>query len=226
MSDSTDDGQGASQDEAIGKRLEALEQGLGKLTEILEAKGKGDDDPAKEPDKPDEDDKAPGWFKRWFSGKKPDEQRSDERREAEGKGGEQQKAQEQEPVQKPPATDEAPAWAVALAEEVQGLRASLGNVDGAARSKALAGLGVPSERQQFVPIFDPHTDEGLAQAEAFIEANPFLSTVRKVQLPKADDKLIPKGGFHGADETQVGAQLGKLAAQGAEIQRRWEARNS
>lgn len=236
MAEGTNDEQGASQGGELDDRLKAFKQELlGEMAELL--KTKGNDEAGGEGAKPDEkgggseqDDDTPGWFRRLLGRGKKDEAGGEEQGKpgAEQKPGEQaaesRAGSEQKPGESDP--DEAPPWALALAKEIHALKQQQGHGVDAKRSEVLDDLHVMPKARELVMDFNPFTEEGRAEAEKWATDNPEFLTVRRVELPKADKGLVPEGGFHGATEAQVGEQLGKLAAQGAEIQRRWEARQA
>lgn len=228
MDEGTKDGQGSSQDEAAGKRIEALEQRVEELTGLLEAAGKGQGGGG-DGQKPDEqndgsqpDDDTPGWFRRLIGGKKA---KADEEREPEKKPDEQGDGSRAAGEQKPdkPDADEAPPWAKAIAQKLDALEQQQGHGVAAKRSEVLDGLHVREEARELGPLatFNPFTEEGRVAAEKWAAENSWALTVRRVSPPKVDLSAIPDDSFVSVDKSQMGEELGRLGRVGADIQSRW-----
>lgn len=231
MAEGTKDDQGASQGGDLGEQLKAFKQELlGEVAELLKTKGK--DEVGGEGAKPDEkgggseqDDETPGWFRRLLGRGKKDEAGGEEQGKpgAEQKPGEQAAESQAGTEQKPgePEPDEAPPWAMALAQKLDALEQQQGHGVDAKRSEVLDGLHVRSEARSLVGDFNPFTEEGRAAAEKWAAANQWALTVRRVEPIKPDMSAIPEDGFVSADREEVAQEMARLGELGRNIQSRW-----
>jgi hypothetical protein len=209
MAEDTNDGQGSSQDEAAGKRIEALEQRVEELTGLLEAAGKvqggggGEEQKPDEQNEPDEDEKAKGFLSRLmarFKASDDDDGAEQDKPSDDGKG---------KPETKPgksggePDKDAPPPWAMALASELRELKEQQGYGAQAKRDEVLDGLHVRPEARSLVPNVNLYTDDGRAAAEKWAAENEWALTVRRPRLPEIKLEDLPEPGAYGPDKAEM-----------------------
>lgn len=200
---------------ALTAKIEALEAAQASAAQEPETKP-DQQGTAAEDAKPD-DDEAPGWFRKFWSRKqKPGDKPDGD--DAEPAKTEPDKPEEPEAKPAPASDDKIGEALLAIAQRLEDIDKRVGYVDTDARNRALDQLGVDPRYREFVPDFDPRSEEGLLAAEKFVAEHVAIAPHRRPPPVEIDVDKLPDVPY-GPSKQEQAATLAKINSQDWRVER-------